>query len=1479
MTPNDNGGQTIFEKVSRWLTQISGLLSAITAVAAVIAFIITTLIPNSDQNWQWISLIVAILLALIRGLVFILEHRQTTQSLATGSTERFALTATLRGLLPFEDGQELPGRARDLQDLFTLITSTRFRFGVLWGELGSGKTSLLRAGLVPKLRNDKFLPIYVDRPTKNPQDTIWSALQKENLGVDKPKAKLSNHLLKSAVPEGKKLVIILDQFEEYFLTNRTPESRTDFVKWLSKILADENMPVVFLIAIREDFFARLQTFAPQIPEPTSARATYQLENFDIHQARQVFEEAAETDGLLFEPALVQAVIHELQTDEMIRPVELQLVGTRLKRKNIIRLYQYEALGGARGILSHYIRDEIERSKNQDTARQVLRLLCPDIGETRYHTDLGLDEIMEGIGKVELVGATKASKQAEVQAILHQFVDARILIYTEEEKYKLVHDYLAPYVSTATEGTVTNVDRADRLLNRYVAEYREDPKVRLRHDHFTLINKYASAEAKNKQKARELIAKSRRTYFAQLAGMGSIALLLITTILYFFVGSSYYVAFEPFRDDAYIVIRTGYRELRFLPGFDEIDVQTDFTGADWSTHPSKIGEELSREKISGFSFKKTEEGVYDWGPEILQRLSAPAHARTLRLLGQSERAEEILLSTINDPKIDPKTRSASVVALNELIQISPEIASAAQFQILMSVFSDPDVNPSVRSGSAQGLVQIAETHPEIVPSSIFQILINIFRTPGLTLEARFAAVQAFGSLARTRHELITSDTFQSLIDVFRDPQVDNNTLNYARQALTQLAETSPESITPEMFLELINIFSDPENSRDIRSVAAESFRLLTQANPEMITSSTFQNLIQILSQTQSDRTARLHASTALGQNAEATPQRVSLNMFQALIDIVSDPQADASTRPYASEALRLLIQADPQIITSRTFQTLTNRLAQTAAGSSAHSYTSQALSQFAQSKPEFVTEDLFQRLMDILNDSEIGSNARNSAVQAIGQSQPKFITSETLQSLISIFGDPRADSYLCSFVSEALSMLVQNQPEIASANTIQSLMNIISDPLISLDARSAAARALGQLAQTQPPLISPGTFEALMDIFTNPQTDPFLRSAAAQALGRLAQARPEFVTSGTFETMLDIFTDPQTDPAVRSAAAQAFSVLTQARPEFITSDIYRSLIDIFTGSQINPDAQISIERALSQLAEMRPELVPPNTSETLIDVLRYPEADSNVRANSARLLGQLFRAQSGVDLSHTLQILLNILADPAADVNSRSYAFNALSQLAKSHPDIVTFQMLDTQLNVLGDSSSSLEVRSYASQTIDLIAQTKPEVITSNSFQGLIDISANPQIDIDARYSAARQFARLAQSRSDAITAEMIEILINLLQADLDSPGRTAAGIAIFGILSENIEQDNKILKELQSVRNDPRLHRRIAAERVLEMIRIQELTRKALNNNSQVASIKLRLQNLSVASEEHIRFVATMIIAEIDNSESTEPEGELDSHP
>ncbi len=296
------------------LTRVGAIIAAIGAIAAGLAVVLGLFFVK--ETAQQVAYATAILLAVSSAALFYFQRQRAARHQIREALEPLTPTASLRGLLPFEEGDELPGRRRDIQDLYTLIANTTFRFGVLWGEAGCGKTSLLRAGLVPTLRKNGFLPLYLPKPTKEPRDAIRAVWVKESTdGADQPDKDIKT-LLRQTAPKVKKVVVIFDQFEEFFLINRTPRSRAGFNKWLGECVADDGLPVVFLLSIRDDFFAQLQNLGPAIPEPTSRSTTYQLQNFDTDQAKRIFSAAAKSDALPLEPTLVEAVV--LNNQDIVR---------------------------------------------------------------------------------------------------------------------------------------------------------------------------------------------------------------------------------------------------------------------------------------------------------------------------------------------------------------------------------------------------------------------------------------------------------------------------------------------------------------------------------------------------------------------------------------------------------------------------------------------------------------------------------------------------------------------------------------------------------------------------------------------------------------------------------------------------------------------------------------------------------------------------------------------------------------------------------------------------------------------------------------------------------------------------------------------------------------------------------------------------------------------------------------------------------
>ena len=138
-------------------------------------------------------------------------------------------------------------RRRSLRWCATAISDS-----VLFGESGSGKTSLLRAGLIPRLWEEGYVPILCRSYSDPLADAVEQCERRCNLSRahDEPAA---SYLPRVAREVDGTLVIICDQFEEFFVNHKTKQDRDPFLSFLEACHADRELPVKFLASMRSDF--------------------------------------------------------------------------------------------------------------------------------------------------------------------------------------------------------------------------------------------------------------------------------------------------------------------------------------------------------------------------------------------------------------------------------------------------------------------------------------------------------------------------------------------------------------------------------------------------------------------------------------------------------------------------------------------------------------------------------------------------------------------------------------------------------------------------------------------------------------------------------------------------------------------------------------------------------------------------------------------------------------------------------------------------------------------------------------------------------------------------------------------------------------------------------------------------------------------------------------------------------------------------
>jgi WD40 repeat protein/serine/threonine protein kinase len=417
-----------------------------------------------------------------------------------------------RGLLPFQeaDRDRFYGREMEILSLFDLVSHSEFRFGVLFGESGCGKTSLVRAGLVPRLWEEGYVPIYC-RSYKDPLAALLEECRRQS-GIEHREQEPPIIYLHRVTKElNGELVIICDQFEEFFINFRAEEERKPFVSFVAECYHTANLPVKFLLSMRSDFLYLISLeFSRLIPEPLTNSRLYHLRNFNEDQAVEIIDRSARRANLNFEAGLSRQVAKDLAENGSVLPSELQIIGEQLQNKRIFTLQEYRRAGGKEPLVHSFLEDVIQASGDQEGAQLLLHSL---ISEENTKLSLSIDEI------------TKRAQRSRdrIEQILKLFVQVRLIREIQEEepwRYELMHEYLIEKINQLTGKVINAVQRANRLLRQYLSSYSVDRRTRIPLDKLWTIHRHS--DLKRGKREQELLRKSLRW---ELLKAGAAVLLL------------------------------------------------------------------------------------------------------------------------------------------------------------------------------------------------------------------------------------------------------------------------------------------------------------------------------------------------------------------------------------------------------------------------------------------------------------------------------------------------------------------------------------------------------------------------------------------------------------------------------------------------------------------------------------------------------------------------------------------------------------------------------------------------------------------------------------------------------------------------------------------------------------------------------------------------------------------------------------------
>ncbi|MDC0833000.1 hypothetical protein POG22_08250 [Geitlerinema sp. CS-897] len=367
------------------------------------------------------------------------------------------------------------GRLEDVNRLVERMGRVDRKLTVLYGQSGVGKSSLLQAGLVPALTGRAIgsrdvlpllLQVYADWESRFSEAWVC-ALSKtfdETIAIEPRMAEFSTQLQRQT-DRNRSVVLIFDQFEEFFTAYPDSEARQPFYRFLYDCLNLAYVKVV--LSLREDRLHHLLEIGRCIDlavvnhNVLDKQILYYLGAFSCESAKSVMAQlTAQQSRLYFESALIDRVVEDLAerndraTEGTVRPIELQIVGAQLQTDRVTTLAQYRQLGERpkQTLVQRYLDDTLADCgpENQHIAQLVLYLLTDENNTRPIKNRLDVEKELRS--RCGVLGTPNSSElavtDAQLELVLQIFVDSGLVFLFPEtpvERYQLVHDYLVRYI--------------------------------------------------------------------------------------------------------------------------------------------------------------------------------------------------------------------------------------------------------------------------------------------------------------------------------------------------------------------------------------------------------------------------------------------------------------------------------------------------------------------------------------------------------------------------------------------------------------------------------------------------------------------------------------------------------------------------------------------------------------------------------------------------------------------------------------------------------------------------------------------------------------------------------------------------------------------------------------------------------------------------------------------------------------------------
>ncbi|WP_158839915.1 AfsR/SARP family transcriptional regulator [Saccharothrix deserti] len=312
----------------------------------------------------------------------------------------------------------------------------------VFGASGSGKSSLLRAGLIGRLADDPRWRSVLLTPTARPMDALAAALAeltgkdqtrlRAELAADPAHLDIAVRTELAAGPEDVRAVLVVDQFEELFTLCGDDGERTRFVGALLDAARGPHRRTKVVLGIRADFLAHI-TQHPELVTALADEATVLVGPPSSTDLREIVLRPATMTGQSVAADLLATVLADVESEPGALPLLSHALVETWRRRDggTLTLSDYRAGGGVRGAIAQSAEreyDDLDAEGQSALRRIVLRLTA--FGD-------GTEDTRRPIDRGELAGV---AAPAVVDRVLDRLVTARLVV-VDEDTVEIAHEVL------------------------------------------------------------------------------------------------------------------------------------------------------------------------------------------------------------------------------------------------------------------------------------------------------------------------------------------------------------------------------------------------------------------------------------------------------------------------------------------------------------------------------------------------------------------------------------------------------------------------------------------------------------------------------------------------------------------------------------------------------------------------------------------------------------------------------------------------------------------------------------------------------------------------------------------------------------------------------------------------------------------------------------------------------------------------------